>query len=175
MCVLCIVIVFTSKKKAAFAWLNGSIATFVKRWVFQISVFVHKMTWKGFLFRRIEQGGKLKHITAENVCEKKISPLFLCLCYCRQHWLTALSQIRCNNGYMDRWKSSSWNSSYSSHGVSLIPSSSRKYRCHAKSSGLKCIEHIMELTEGLSLCTFRFHEIGPSLSTFVCFRTIISN
>ena len=130
---------------------------------------------KDFFTEELNKEGNLNISGQRTFAEKKISPLFFCLFHCRQRWLTALSQIRCNNGYMNRWKSSSRNSSYSSHGVSLIPSSSRKYRCHAKSSGLKCIEHIMELTEGLSLCTFRFHEIGPSLSTFVCFRTIISN
>ena len=63
------------------AWMSPFMAIFAKQWVFKTSVFVHNMTWKGietlpdFSFKlRIDQGRKLKHIKAENICSEKLAP-----------------------------------------------------------------------------------------------------
>ena len=62
------------------AGMSLFMAIFAKQWVFKTSVFVH-MTLKGietlpdFSFKlRIDQGRKLKHIKAENICSEKLAP-----------------------------------------------------------------------------------------------------
>ena len=90
--------------------------------------------------------------------------------------LTAVvSQIRCNNGCMNRWKSG-----YSKF-VSLKPLSQQNPFLSLKvqaSSEIIWFEMLYRrdhrTLRRLSLCTFRFHEIEPSLCTFLLFRTIIS-
>ena len=86
---------------------------------------------------------------------------------CRLCRLTAVvSQIRCNNGFMNRWTVIP-NSSRLSHRVSKIPSSLWKSRHRARSSGLKySVEQITELLDG-----YHFAWIEPSLCTCLLFRT----
>ena len=57
MYVLNILIISTTKRGSEhtnsqyfFAWMSPCMAAFAKRWVFQTSVFVHNMTWKGIDF-----------------------------------------------------------------------------------------------------------------------------
>ena len=90
--------------------------------------------------------------------------------------LTAVvSQIRCNNGCMNRWKSG-----YSKF-VSLKPLSQQNSFLSLKvqaSSEIIWFEMLYRTDHRtlrrLSLCTFRFgiHEIEPSLCTILLFRTI---
>ena len=95
---------------------------------------------------------------------------------CRLCRLTAVvSQIRCNNGCMNRWKSG-----YSKF-VSLKPLSQQNPFLSLKiqaSSEIIWFEMLYRrdhrTLRQLSLCTFHFHEIEPSLCTFLLFRTIIS-
>ena len=95
---------------------------------------------------------------------------------CRLCRLTAVvSQIRCNNGCMNRWKSG-----YSKF-VSLKslsqqnPFLSLKVQASSEIIWFEMLYRTDHRTlRRLSLCTFRFHEIEPSLCTFLLFRTIIS-
>ena len=90
--------------------------------------------------------------------------------------LTAVvSQIRCNNGCMNRWKSG-----YSKF-VSLKPLSQQNPFLSLKvqvSSEIIWFEMLYRTDHRTlrrpSLGSFRFHEIEPSLCTFLLFRTIIS-
>ena len=95
---------------------------------------------------------------------------------CRLCRLTAVvSQIRCNNGCMNRWKSG-----YSKF-VSLKPLNQRNPFLSLKIQAPSEIiwfemryrrDH--RTLRRLSCCTFLFHEIEPSLCKFLLFRTIIS-
>ena len=90
--------------------------------------------------------------------------------------LTAVvSQIRCNNGCMNRWKNG-----YSKF-VSRKPLRQQNPFLTLKvqaSSEIIWFEMLYRTDHRTlrrpSLCTFRFHEIEPSLCTFLLFRTIIS-
>ena len=90
--------------------------------------------------------------------------------------LTAVvSQIRCNNGCANRWKSG-----YSKF-VSLKPLSQQNPFLSLKVQVLSeiILFEMLYRTDHRtlrrpSLGTFRFHEIEPSLCTFLLFRTIIS-
>ena len=96
--------------------------------------------------------------------------------FCRLCRLTAVvSQIRCNNGCMNRWKSG-----YSKF-VSLKPLSQQNPFLSLKaqaSSEIIWFEMLYRTDHWtfrrLSLCTSRFHEIEPSLCTYLLFRTIVS-
>ena len=54
-----------------------------------------KITLPDFSFKlRIEQGRKLKHIKAENICSEKFAHYSPAFWLCRLRWLTAVSQVR---------------------------------------------------------------------------------
>ena len=152
------------------------MATFVERWVFQTNVLVC-MTFLPKIPLQISfsKNWTRKETTIQRqvtFAQKKISLHSSVSIGCADWLLLFIRSDATTAAWIDG-KAVIPNSSHLSHGISKIPSSRWKSRRRAKSSCLKRLEQITKLRR-LSLCTFRFHKIYPSLCTFLLFRTIIS-
>ena len=152
------------------------MAAFVERWVFQTSVLV-RMTFSlkiplQIYFSKNWTRKETNMPKQGTFAQKKICHHSSVSIGCADWLLLFLRSDATTAAWIDG-KAVFPNSSHLSRGISKIHSSPWKSRRRAKSSCLKRLEQITKLRR-LSLYTFRFHEIEPSLCTFLLFRTIIS-
>ena len=162
--------------------MSPCTATFAKRWVFttwlEKELYSAKITLPDFSFKiRIEQGRKLKHIKAENICsEKKWLTIFLpsvpigC-----PDWLLFLRLDPTTAVWIDRkavFTKFDLLKSWSQQNPFLF----LKIQASNEIIWFKMRRPDQRNPRRLSLefCTFRFHEIKPSLSTCLRYKTIIS-